>query len=174
MSPLRYAAWCSSFVCMHVFLACTQCSAGDCNFAWPAWPASRWLPSGLPRASWRKQQQEDFPSQGWPSKMQKGCTNCPTSDIGRYVCATGMMGQCWDSSDASLAAGACHVNSSDHDGRQLSDASSHEEPWEAPCSDATQEQLSEAMRKSQGTSQAAAYAKVLLRQAAWTALGVKH
>lgn len=65
----------------------------------------------------------------------------------------------WDRSIASLAAGSiCSF--------------SMNATWHSPCTDATSEQLKAAMRASQRSSPAAAYAKALLRQVAWTSLGI--
>lgn len=80
-----------------------------------------------------------------------------------WVNDAAMMVACWDVSHASLAAGTlCSANSSVGTGTT----------WRAPCSDATPEQLRVAMQAAQGSSPGAVFAKALLRQVAWTSLGV--
>lgn len=143
----------------------------------------------------------------------------------RLYCHAGMMGGCWDSisaslaascyqyqassanasltatdtdcqsssSNASLAASECprdrsnqnfttsgcqwesdsRDNSSTATAAAAAEANGHSggrECWPASWAKGSSEQLKAAMRASQGASQAAAYAKVLLRQVAWTAL----
>lgn len=90
------------------------------------------------------------------------------------------MGACWDSSSASLVA-SCHQWQPNGANANLTDGvgtarSAEEEDiyergcWQAPWAKASSEHMKAAMRASQGASQGAAFAKVLLRQVAWTAL----
>jgi hypothetical protein len=74
------------------------------------------------------------------------------------------MGVCWDASNAALAAGICHSGLAAGKDDALIGS------WQSDFTGLSESEVMGLMRRSQGTSLAAAFSKVLLRQLVWTAL----